>query len=103
MSPCEAVFAEMISTAGNNVEKRLWLEAKGAVRRLGEIPLHGIPLHGIPLHEIPLHGIPLHEIFPICKCVIKVPDRQAQDIFGSFLWAEDQGEFIVSKSDSERN
>ena len=36
------------------MEKRLWLEAKGAVRRLGEIPLR--------------------EGFPSLKCVIKVPD-----------------------------
>ena len=38
MSPCEAALAEIRSTTCNNVEKRLWLEAKGTVRRLGEIP-----------------------------------------------------------------
>ena len=38
MSPCEAALAEIRSTSCNNVKKMLWLEAKGAVRRLGEIP-----------------------------------------------------------------
>ena len=55
MSPCEAALAEIRSTTCNNVEKRLWLEAKGTVRRLGEIPQL--------------------EIFPSRKCVIKVPDN----------------------------
>ena len=63
MSPCEAALVEIRSTAcNNNMEKRLWLEAKGAVRRLGEIP----------------QG----EIFPSCKCVIKVPDSEVRDVFG---------------------
>ena len=37
MSPCEAALAEIRSTTCNNVEKKLWLKAKGAVRRLGEV------------------------------------------------------------------
>ena len=60
MSPCEVALAEIRSTACNNVENRLWLEAKGAVRHLGEIPQL--------------------EIFPICKCAIKVPGDQIKDI-----------------------
>ena len=62
MSPCEAALAEIRSTTWNNVEKRLWLEAKGTVRRLGEIPQL--------------------EIFPSRKCVIKVPDSEVKDVFG---------------------
>ena len=62
MSPCEAALAEIRSTSCNNVEKRLWLEAKGADGRLGEIPQR--------------------EIFPRCKCVIKVPDSEVKDVFG---------------------
>ena len=50
MSPFEEVLAEIRSTTCNNVEKRIWLEAKGTVRRLGEIPQR--------------------EIFPSRKCVI---------------------------------
>ena len=61
MSPCEAALAEIRSTTCNNVEKRLWLEAKGTVRRLGEIPQL--------------------EIFPSRKCVIKVPDSEVKDVF----------------------
>ena len=62
MSPCEAALAEIRSTACNNVEKRLWLEAKGTVGRLGDVSQR--------------------EIFPSCKCVIKVPDSEVKDIFG---------------------
>ena len=62
MSPCEAALAEIRSTTCNNVEKRLWLEAKGAVRRLGEIPQL--------------------EIFPSRKCGIKLPDSEVKDVFG---------------------
>ena len=62
MSPCEAALAEISSKAYNNVEKRLWLEAKGAVRRSGEIPQL--------------------EIFPSRKCVIKVPESEVKDVFG---------------------
>ena len=61
MSPCEAALAEIRSTACNKVEKRLWLEAKGAVRRLGEIPQR--------------------EIFPSCNCVIKVPGSEVKYAF----------------------
>ena len=61
MSPCEAALAEIRSTTCNNVEKRLWLEAKGAVRRLGETPQR--------------------EIFPSRKCAIKVPDSEFKDFF----------------------
>ena len=64
MSPCESALAEIRSTACNKVEKRLWLEAKGEVRRLGEIPQR--------------------EIFLSCKCVIKVPDSEVKDVFGQF-------------------
>ena len=60
MSPCEAALAEIRSAACNNVEKRLWLEAKGTVRRLGEIPQR--------------------EIFPSLKCVIKVLDSEVKDV-----------------------
>ena len=62
MSPCEADLAEIRSATCNNVEKRLWLEAKGTVRRLGEIPQL--------------------KIFPSRKCIIKVPDSEVKDIFG---------------------
>ena len=62
MSPCEAALAEIRSTTCNNVEKRLWLEAKGAVRSLGEIPQR--------------------EIFPSRKCVVAVPDSEVEDVFG---------------------
>ena len=62
MSPYEAALAEIRSKTCNNVEKRLWLEAKGTVRRLGEIPQL--------------------EIFPSRKCVIKVPDSEVKDAFG---------------------
>ena len=62
MSPCEAALTEIRSTTCNNVEKRLWLEANGTVRRLGEIPQR--------------------EIFPSRKCVIKVPDSEVKDVFG---------------------
>ena len=65
MSPCEAALAEISSTACNNVENRLWLEAKGTARRLGEIPQR--------------------EIFPSRKCVIKVPDSEVKDVFDSLL------------------
>ena len=61
MSPCEAALAEIRSTTCNNVEKRLWLEAKGTVRRFGEIPQL--------------------EIFTSCKCVVKVPDNEVKDVF----------------------
>ena len=50
MSPCEAALAEIRSTTCKNMEKRLWLEAKGAVRGLGEIPQR--------------------EIFPSRRCII---------------------------------
>ena len=62
MSPCEAALAEIRSTACNSVEKRRWLEAKAAVRRLGEIPQR--------------------EIFPRRKCVIKVPDSEVKGVLG---------------------
>ena len=62
MYPRETALAEIRSTTCNNAEKRLWLEGKGAVRRLGEIPQL--------------------EIFPSRKCVIKVPDSEVKDIFG---------------------
>ena len=62
MSPCESALAEIRSTASNNMEKRLWVEAKGAVRRLGEIPQR--------------------EIFPSRNCVIKAPDSEVKDVFG---------------------
>ena len=62
MSPCEAALAEIRCTTCNNVEKRLWLEAKGTVRRLGEIPQR--------------------ELFLSCKCVIKVPESKVEDVFG---------------------
>ena len=62
MSPCGAALAEIRSTACNNVERRLWLEAKGLVRRLGEIQQR--------------------EILPRRKCVIKVPDSEVKCVFG---------------------
>ena len=62
MSPCEAALAEIRPTTCNNVEKRLWLEAKGTVRRVGDIPQL--------------------QIFPSRKCVIKVPDSEVKDVFG---------------------
>ena len=74
MSPCEAALAEIRSTTCNNVEKRRWLEAKGTVRRLGEIPQL--------------------EVFPSRKCVIKV---KLKIFLGSLLWADDQREFTVFK------
>ena len=55
---CKLALAEIRSAACNNVEKRLWLEAKGTVRRLGEIPQL--------------------EIFPSRKCVVKVPDSEVK-------------------------
>ena len=61
MSPCEAALAEISPPACNNEKKRLWVEAKVAIRRLG--------------------GIPQREIFQSCKCVIKVPDSEVKDIF----------------------
>ena len=61
MSPCLSALAEIRSTTCNNVGKRLWLEAKGTVRGLGEIPQL--------------------EIFPSRKCVIKVPDSEVKDVF----------------------
>ena len=61
MSPCEAALAEIRSTACNNVEKRLWLETKRAVRRLGEIPQR--------------------EIFARCECAVKIPDSEVKDMF----------------------
>ena len=77
MSPCEATLAEIRSTTCNNVEKRLWLEAKGTVRRLGEIPQL--------------------EVFPSRKCGIKVPDSEVKMFLGTLIWADDQREFTVFK------
>ena len=61
MSPCEVALAEIRSTTCNSMEKRLWLEAKGTARCLGEI---------LQL-----------EVFPSRKCVIKVPDSEVKDVF----------------------
>ena len=60
------------------MEKRLWLEVKRAARRLGEIPQR--------------------EIFPSCKCVIKVPDSEVKGIFGSFFGKKTRENLEFSKN-----
>ena len=76
LSPCEVALAETNATAYNSLEKRLWLE-KGAVRGLREIPQC--------------------ETFAGSQCVIKIPDSEVEDVFGSLLWAEDQRDFTAFK------
>ena len=77
MSPCKAALTEIGSTTCNNVEKRLWLEAKGAVRPLGEIRQR--------------------EIFRVESVLLRYLTVKLKMFLGSLLWADDQREFTVFK------
>ena len=83
MSPCEAALAEIRSTTCNNVEKRLCLEAKGAVRRLGEI-----------------HGV---RFVRVASVLLRYLTVKLKIFFGGLLRAEDQRELIAFKSDRGGN
>ena len=74
---CEAALAEIRSTTCNNAEKRLWLEAKRTVRRLGEIPQL--------------------EIFPVASVLLRYLTVKLKMFLGSLLWTDDQREFTVFK------